>query len=1239
MIFKNSYSRLYIGLLLIAFFISCAPSGGQSKLKVSVAAIAGNSNFTGALFFMGKNIETSESFVLEVKKDDSLEIELPNGLYNFYVTGWDNSEEGGSSYGSYEGNVYCDLKNNIKLEGEEVPLEMTATNLKCQNGVFNNDNGAVSVLNVQSCSGKIGIKKYLEGGNPFPANGLNCGGSGSLFPGGDTHYKIGIAEFGAGQTGVNTLSKCLEITSSTMYMPFGKVNELVIPVQVQTFSDSNCTEQTGTFNFRKGLNELATNNVGVAKASSGAIRLEQPLCNERHKNASFGSFTRYKDGEPATLICTQTQFSNIPNYTYGVYELGADIQDMSGHSTIPYFSGKLDGNGFSLKRLDKALFNAIKVEDPSYGVIVENLKIEESIINETYSLGLSTSIGFVSKKIESTSYNSNIILRNISIDNASQISTIYSTYNGLEVIHIGALVGAIDVSSTGSDLVTLDNIHSKASLENYNIEDLSSNSSVGGLIGYVNADKSVVNIGNSTVGTQVAGDWKNDSAEVKIKGHWNVGGLIGKAFGGQNSSSEFGINIYNSAAHAKMKAKQKVGGLIGNAKNRIIMNNIFGGNKFTPSADGSQVGGLIGDIPGNSNMYIRGAQTYLEIDSLKRVNEVGGVIGAATAQNNSLGFSLLLEKIKAELNVQVDGTYKGGVLGKYDNSDYLGGVSIDEYLCSYCLVEGLLVSKDISNPYNYAIGGFIGSAANAKIKFSIVNLQKLNAYERIGGAYGVSFESTIRESHISIGNQYAESGDPSIGGIVGDNNSSAESYDYFDQIVLNSTIQTNLSYCGSGLDSNKTCGVLYGDAQDIADSMVYTDIINYGKIIDPVENDLTTFCGGNNFSCSDSTVYTNAYNLNLNDACPGLSGSAITSSSGSCRLIFENMWKNYSSSNESYLAGNFLEPFKILEGSEWGVIAGDIFLVNMSFILADDIDLPSGYQRLGGPHDFRGELFSGGKTIYAPNSEESDPPFGDLEHAQLGRVGKPLKLSGFRINCSDSIPCGLISQIRESNIFVESIKSEIKNDGGGGAGGLIGISDGNSRLINSGFQGIVKASDGYVGGLIAKVEGSSFGSLEIKNSYIKSSEIYSANPSGTGPLVGGFVGYVNDGASGVISVENSYLEIYSESGKQGLLDGGVSKSASLTIAQANNITANFNYSFVDLKKANLSDNVNADISAGTSSVIATPYVLDKSSNNTSKVLGEVVISFTPRELISIDPRFSVSSLWVKSGDNLRLWWE
>ena len=415
--------------------------------------------------------------------------------------------------------------------------------------------------------------------------------------------------------------------------------------------------------------------------------------------------------------------------------------------------------------------------------------------------------------------------------------------------------------------------------------------------------------------------------------------------------------------------------------------------------------------------------------------------------------------------------------------------------------------------------------------------------------------------------------------------------------------------------------------------------INYGKIIDPVENDLTTFCGGNNFSCSDSTVYTNAYNLNLNDACPGLSGSAITSSSGSCRLIFENMWKNYSSSNESYLAGNFLEPFKILEGSEWGVIAGDIFLVNMSFILADDIDLPSGYQRLGGPHDFRGELFSGGKTIYAPNSEESDPPFGDLEHAQLGRVGKPLKLSGFRINCSDSIPCGLISHIYESNIFVESIKSKIINDGGGGAGGLVGTSDGNSRFINSGFQGIVKVNDGYAGGLIAKVEGSSSGSLEIKNSYIKSSEIFSANSSGTGPLVGGFIGYASDGTGGSISVENSYFELYTEAGKQGLLDGGVPGSASLTIAQANNITANFNYSFVDLKKANLSENVNADISAGTSSAISTPYILDKSSNNTSKVLGEVVISFTPRELISVDPRFSVSSIWVKSGDNLRLWWE
>ena len=88
------------------------------------------------------------------------------------------------------------------------------------------------------------------------------------------------------------------------------------------------------------------------------------------------------------------------------------------------------------------------------------------------------------------------------------------------------------------------------------------------------------------------------------------------------------------------------------------------------------------------------------------------------------------------------------------------------------------------------------------------------------------------------------------------------------------------------------------------------------------------------------------------------------------------------------------------------------------------------------------------------------------------------------------------------------------------------------------------------------------------------------------------------------------------------------------------IKTTFNYSFIDLKKANLLENVNAGFSASSSSTLASlPYILDKSNTNTSKVSTGTVYPLTPRELISVDPRFSASHLWVKSDENLRLWWE
>ena len=252
-----------------------------------------------------------------------------------------------------------------------------------------------------------------------------------------------------------------------------------------------------------------------------------------------------------TEIYTADQLKNMSSS--GNYRLMSDI-DMTGINwTSKSFSGNLDGNGHTIRGLNKALFSTMSGT-------VSNLNINGDV----------TSRGILTN-----------ILDNGTVENVTISGSINTTSDG-----VGSLAGFIQGNST------VNNCSSSANVT-------SSNVWVGGLIGQVRK-------GSTLTAT-------NCNATGNVTGLATVGGFIaGVTYGGNCDISNCSAsgNVY-ATINTSTDSTSSAGGFIGGGYGGVISNCESKGNV---SAEGHVIGGFVGnagaDAGSNSQLTIQNCNSY-----------------------------------------------------------------------------------------------------------------------------------------------------------------------------------------------------------------------------------------------------------------------------------------------------------------------------------------------------------------------------------------------------------------------------------------------------------------------------------------------------------------------------------------------------------------------------------------------------------------------------------------------------
>ncbi|MDX9900250.1 MAG: GLUG motif-containing protein, partial [Aliarcobacter sp.] len=329
------------------------------------------------------------------------------------------------------------------------------------------------------------------------------------------------------------------------------------------------------------------------------------------------------------------------------------------------------------------------------------------------------------------------------------------------------------------------------------------NSSVGGLVGYSKANSTISNINSSLtpltgtisssgnyvgglVGYNESTDISNAHTNVTLSGSGSnfFGGLVG-----YNTSS----NITNSSTTGSLTGTSKnyLGGVVGyNTTNSDISNTT---SSFTITGTGNYVGGLVGYNTTNSD--ITNSSTSGAISG-------GSYIGGLVGQNTGSGATIT----GSHSTGAVTGTsYVGGLVGDNSSSaiidssyhttgtvtgtNYVGGLVGQNYNSAIIRNNSYVSNTTITgNSGSTAVGGLVGlNSTSASIADSYVTGATISGTNQVGGLTGEN------SGTVSISNSYVENssivGGRDVGGLVGGkynpNLTLANNYYNIDSVSIN----------------------------------------------------------------------------------------------------------------------------------------------------------------------------------------------------------------------------------------------------------------------------------------------------------------------------------------------------------------------------------------------------------------------------------------------------------------------
>jgi outer membrane protein assembly factor BamB len=340
--------------------------------------------------------------------------------------------------------------------------------------------------------------------------------------------------------------------------------------------------------------------------------------------------------------------------------------------------------------------------------------------------------------------------------------------------------------------------------------ELIKNCSVSGIV------RGADNIGG-LIGEMLGGLVNNSYSTGNVSGNTNVGGLLG---------SSGGLTILNSYSTGNVSGNTNVGGLLGvsmGPDNTDVLNCHATGDV---NANGSNVGGLVGDFIGVIN------NSYATGNVNSTGNQVGGLIGYMStgegSMNTNLFYSYSIGNVKGVNNV-------GGLIGHA----YTSTASIEEEESSFLVINNSYSNGNVNSTGNN-VGGLIGTiSTSVAYEFSTASINIAKTYatgivtstgSSVGGLIGYisgdAYSVLYNYNSYSTGNV---SGNTNVGGLVG----------YIDDATIGSV---NSGYWSSENNPELNCAghVYEGDEPPLTYTLSCNNITNNSELYNSSHSVYTT---------------------------------------------------------------------------------------------------------------------------------------------------------------------------------------------------------------------------------------------------------------------------------------------------------------------------------------------------------------------------------------------------------------
>lgn len=1138
--------KLFSIISILLLSISCAQESSKSDLKVSFGAAS--ADFPGGIFVIGKHRGTGAKFSHQLGSSE-LELYLINGTWDFVAVGWEGS-------GNFEGNIKCGKRFGINLSGNPVDVNITLNSGQCEGaaGSKNAANNEPLPYKVHSCGIFARRKLYASADADLVTL---C----DEVEGNHQSFKIVWYEFpetlNPSAAKINPMkTACVNAVGGVS--TFNQKIPLLggawgLPTTIEGYKQAGCTGNADIIHFPNGL--LSEVNLGATVADGTNIHplVTDNVCvgSELTNNTTYGNGVN-PGGSPTAgtlaLICNKDQFAMMATNAGDNlrYILGRDI-DFSGISAFNIgtvgtpFIGDFDGLGFKLMNYSNTenITSSRGIFNYAQSVDIRNLTLQNIDFDFTLSgsnnfgagILIGTLFGRASTTFPSPQPRDNRI-KNIKIDANSSLTTDNNTYNGgisnyQNNIYTGGLIGEVDrVAYNNPEKIRIQNVKSYAPVSNTtsapNEED-----DVGGLIGnaYATGSNSILILRNTKV-------------EANVTGGSGVGGLIGY-------STKAELRHRNSYS-GTLTGSYNVGGLIGRSDSTRIMNSSavvtidpIDKSSSTPVINARNLAGIVGKM--NGSTVVNGAVANLTINNSALFDYVGGIVG----QMNSTGGDSFVLNARAEVSVDLDGAYHGGIAGKVFQST----VTSPQHHIQYSSVNGHLHEKtSTTNTDKGGLAGFFRGNA----KMNIINIS-VDGQSNIGGITGENdgeLDEMFVTGTVTAGTANASS---NVGGVVG------SQLDTVGRKLTNIISQANVYTSGNCVHGTNQCGLivgaLAGNTNVTLEKMVTTGFINNGS---------------DSQGSPPLITYSSAVGSNITDnpASFTIAGSKIIDDDPTAgidlKLIFKKQWDTWGEDQKTlfgntvtfFKTGSFAadnEAFEISTPAQWNSIQDDLFLMGKSFKLANNIDFNNGiFNGIGSSSNpFKGNFIANGYKLMNIDIDPTATAFwgvfkrviGDsFFHPVIGLPHDPIKVEALDINLgsNNATDVGFIGYAQHSSISAH-IQGEIVKTSGAPtpvrAGGIVGHGH-NLTISNSYFDGKIDIVGGQVvGGVLGRLNQQTAGDKTfLFQNKVKSSMLKAYH------MVGGLVGEIVSGNAGILFIINdNYVDITLKS--DGVTDGEIHATA------------------------------------------------------------------------------------------------